>query len=80
MTALRATLTLLRFTLRRDRIKLPAWVLGIAVMTMYFANALKLAYPTEQDIANVASFARSPAAIMMSGPGYGMDTPPWRRS
>ncbi|QTJ67237.1 hypothetical protein HYG77_17730 [Rhodococcus sp. ZPP] len=75
MTALRATLTLLRFTLRRDRIKLPAWVLGIAVMTMYFANALKLAYPTEQDIANVASFARSPAAIMMSGPGYGMDTP-----
>ncbi|MCQ4120938.1 ABC transporter permease [Rhodococcus tibetensis] len=75
MRALRATPALLRFNLRRDRIKLPAWVLGIAVMTMYFGNALKLAYPTDQDIANVASFANSPAAIMMSGPGYGMDNP-----
>ncbi|QTJ71080.1 hypothetical protein HYG77_37040 (plasmid) [Rhodococcus sp. ZPP] len=75
MTSLRGTATLVRFTLRRDRIKLPAWVLGTAVMTMYFANALKLAYPTPEDIENVASFANTPAAVMMSGPGYGMDAP-----
>ena len=32
--------TLLRFMLRRDRIRLPAWTFGLAILVAYFAAAL----------------------------------------
>lgn len=67
--------TLLRLAIRRDRIKLPAWVLGMVVMTAYFANAIKVAYPGKSDLEVISGFMGSPAGTVMSGPGYGFDDP-----
>ncbi|MHC8564467.1 hypothetical protein ACW23B_29365 [Streptomyces albidoflavus] len=50
---------LLRFMLRRDRIRLPAWVLGLTLLMTYFATALGTLLKTEEDL---ASFSSSPTA------------------
>ena len=65
----------LRLALRRDRIKLPAWLLALPLMAFYFASAIQLAYPNESDIAAIAGFMNSPAGTVMSGPGFGLDQP-----
>ncbi|WP_051217872.1 hypothetical protein [Nocardioides insulae] len=66
---------LLRLALRRDRIRLPAWVLGIGLMTGYFANAIQVAYPEESDLEAITGFMEAPAGLVMSGPGYGVEDP-----
>ena len=66
---------LLRLALRRDRIKLPVWLLSIAVMASYFANAIQVAYPEREDLKAIADFMDSPAGTVMSGPGFGWDDP-----
>lgn len=62
---------LLRFMLRRDRIKLPAWTLGITFFVFYFTTALPTIAPTEADLAAFANFADGPVGAILSGPGYG---------
>lgn len=66
---------LLRLALRRDRIKLPAWLLALSFMTYYFANAIQVGYPDEADLTAIAGFMNSPAGTIMSGPGFGWDHP-----
>lgn len=66
---------LLRLALRRDRLKLPAWLLALSFMTYYFANAIQVGYPDEADLTAIAGFMNSPAGTIMSGPGYGWDHP-----
>ncbi len=66
---------LLRLALRRDRIKLPVWLLSIGIAAFYFANAIQIAYPEESDLVAIAGFMDSPAGTVMSGPGYGWDQP-----
>ncbi|QSB05242.1 ABC transporter permease [Natronoglycomyces albus] len=75
MKELTATGTLLRLNLRRDRIKLPAWVIGLAFMAFYFSNAITLAYPSQEDLSAIVSFMQGPAGTIMTGPGYGLDDP-----
>ncbi|MDX5311244.1 MAG: hypothetical protein LPK23_07745, partial [Rhodococcus sp. (in: high G+C Gram-positive bacteria)] len=75
MNAFAGTAFLVRFDLRRDRIRLPLWVIGISALAAYFVAALRLAYPDTEDLRSVAGFADNPAGVMMSGPGYGMDDP-----
>ncbi|OLL17435.1 hypothetical protein QWW67_00990 [Rhodococcus sp. M8-50] len=75
MNTFTGTASLVRFDLRRDRIKLPLWVIGISALAAYFVAALQLAYPAAEDLRGVAGFADNPAGVMMSGPGYGMDDP-----
>ncbi|MGN0120692.1 MAG: ABC transporter permease [Streptomyces albidoflavus] len=64
---------LLRFMLRRDRIRLPAWVLGLTLLMTYFATALGTLLKTEEDLASFSQFAGSPAGAMFGGPGFGFD-------
>ncbi|MBO1283679.1 ABC transporter permease [Streptomyces sampsonii] len=64
---------LLRFMLRRDRIRLPAWVLGLTLLMTYFATALDTLLKTEEDLAGFSQFAGSPAGAMFGGPGFGFD-------
>lgn len=66
---------LLRLALRRDRVKLPVWLLGIAGMSAYFANALEIAYPAQDDLEAIMGFMSGPAGTVMTGPGYGFDDP-----
>ncbi|WP_265521743.1 ABC transporter permease [Oerskovia flava] len=65
--------TLLRFFLRRDRIRLSVWALSIGLLFLYAATAFATVYPTAADRQLRASLIASPAATMMAGPGYGLE-------
>lgn len=71
--SLTATRDLVRFALRRDRVKLPIWVGGIGLGMLYAVSALPAAYKTPEERQVRADLMDSPAATMMSGPGYGLD-------
>lgn len=73
--SLAGTGTLLRFVLRRDRIKLPAWLLGITLMQFYYAVALPQVYRTQEDLRVVSQFAEGAVGALIAGPGYGIDDP-----
>ena len=66
--------TLLRFVLRRDRRRLLIWVLALAGTTVYATTALGAVYPTAADRLARAAVIDTPAGILFSGPGYGIDT------
>lgn len=65
--------TLLRFALRRDRVRLPVWTASVALLFGYAAVALDGLYPTAADRAARAALVSSPAGIMLSGPQYGIE-------
>lgn len=69
---LTGTGTLLRFMVRRDRVRLPAWVLGMTVMLAYFANALGTVLD-QKALDSFAVFAANPVVALIGGPGYGFD-------
>ena len=71
--SLTATGTLVRFALRRDRVKLPIWIGGIGLGMLYAVSALPTVYGTPEERQVRAELMDSPAATMMSGPGYGLD-------
>ncbi|GAA1200431.1 ABC transporter permease [Prauserella alba] len=70
--ALTGTGTLLRFMVRRDRVRLPAWVLGLTVLWAYFANAIGAVMDAES-LAGMATMAANPVMALIGGPGYGFD-------
>jgi ABC-2 type transport system permease protein len=72
---LAGTGTLVRFILRRDRIKLPAWILGISLFVFYYGAALPQIYATEDDLAALSQFMAGPVGALIAGPGYGIDEP-----
>src|SRR6185295_8209527 len=51
---LAGTGTLLRFALRRDRVMIPLWVGVVALMVLSMPGALKTAYETQADRAQLA--------------------------
>jgi len=67
------TWRLVRILLRRDRIKLPAWILGLTVFVFYFNTALPTIAPTEADLAAFSQFSAGPVGAVLGGPGYGFD-------
>lgn len=73
MSSFAGTAVLVRLALRRDRVRLPVWVLSLGVMMVYATQALNALYPTAADRQVRALLISSPAAVMMSGPGYGVD-------
>ncbi len=73
MTSFAATGALVRFALRRDRVKLPIWVGGIGLGMLYAVGALPTVYSTPEQRQVRARLMDSPAATMMSGQGYGLD-------
>lgn len=64
---------LIRFILRRDRIRLPIWLSALAFITFITAPALSGLYTTEQERQAIAETMRNPAMTAMVGPGYGID-------
>lgn len=78
-TAMAGTGTLVRFGLRRDRIKLPAWIGGLGIFVLYIGNALPLLAPTEKDLATLAPMFAQPVGRMFTGPAFGMDAPTYDR-
>ncbi|GAA1815126.1 ABC transporter permease [Brevibacterium celere] len=64
--------TLLRFMLRRDRWRLPLWVLGLSAMAAYFSNAIALVLDGSS-LEAMTVFAKNPVMGLITGPGYGFD-------
>ncbi len=68
-----ATGQLVRFILRRDRVRIPIWIVAIVLTTLTVAVALPGLYPTEQERQILAETMRNPAITSMLGPAYGID-------
>lgn len=71
--------TLIRFLLRRDRIKLPAWIAGLGLLVLYVGAALPQIARTEADLAGVAPMLQQPVGRLFTGPAYGLDAPTYER-
>ncbi|MFJ9948577.1 ABC transporter permease [Kitasatospora sp. NPDC091207] len=65
--------TLLRFNLRRERIRITAWVLLVFLVTVSTANNVKTLYPTAEDRASVARSSDNPGVLAMTGPHHYLD-------
>ncbi|RVW03675.1 ABC transporter permease [Rhodococcus spongiicola] len=69
---LAGTWTLTRLALRVDRIRLPAWVIGVGGSTVLLASSYGTLYPTVESRQARAALIESPAATALAGPGYGL--------
>ncbi|NLA56890.1 MAG: ABC transporter permease [Corynebacterium humireducens] len=72
MSTLTGTGALLRFMLRRDRLRLPLWVLGMGLMALYISTALGTVLD-EEALQGMAEMAATPVMALIGGPGYGFD-------
>ncbi|MFD2132057.1 ABC transporter permease [Pseudogracilibacillus auburnensis] len=65
--------TLMRFLIRRDRIRIPIWIASFILITFLVAEAFHRLYTTEIERQGMAETMKNPAMIAMVGPGYGLD-------
>ena len=63
--------TLLRFQLRRDRVRLPVWILGITLAVVSTAVSFPLIYPTAADRAGALQTIDNPGTTALIGAVYG---------
>ncbi|WZY01277.1 ABC-2 transporter permease [Bacillus sp. FSL W7-1360] len=68
-----ATGRLMRFILRRDRLRIPIWLVSIIAITFLTASSLAQLYPSDEERQTIAETMNNPAMIAMVGPGYGLD-------
>ena len=61
------------YILRKDRIRLPVWIISIVVFTFLIASILPDLYATGADRQIMAETMKNPAITVMLGPGYGLD-------
>lgn len=78
-SALAGTATLVRFMLRRDRIKLPAWAGGLGLFVLYLVVALPSVASTVEEMVGATQMYADPIGRMLTGPGYGFDAPTYER-
>ncbi len=72
MSTLTGTGPLLRFMLRRDRLRLSLWVVGMGLMTLYISTVLGTVLD-EKALQGMAEMATAPVMALIGGPGYGFD-------
>ena len=68
--AIEGTGTLIRFILRRERTRLPAWLLGFAIMLSFFLRALAELTATEEQRRDLLRIMEGAVGAIF-GPGYG---------
>ncbi len=73
MSTLTGTGTLLRLALRRERIRLPVWVLGIVGIVLTNASSFPEVFPTAADRQARAALMATPATVALTGPGHGIE-------
>lgn len=71
--SLTGTRVLTRLALRRDRVRLPVWVATLVFFTAYTIFEVQAIYPTPEERQARAAAMTSAAAVMFTGPGYGLD-------
>ena len=71
MNSLAGTGKLMRLVLRRDRLRLPIWIMMLAGFVVFTAGALVELYATEASrIQLIATFGSNPAYVALLGPMY----------
>ncbi|WP_096186668.1 ABC transporter permease [Evansella halocellulosilytica] len=60
--------TMLRFILRRDRIRLPIWLIAITATIVIMLASFEGLYPTEAERQGMAVTMANPASIALTGP------------
>jgi ABC-2 type transport system permease protein len=64
-----------RFILRRDRVRLLVWIVGITLLVLSTAASIEGLYPTQADLDKAAQTANENAAIIaLNAPSYALDT------
>lgn len=67
---------MIRLVLRRDRVRLPIWILAIAGTVIASAASLPPLYPDQASIDQYAQlFGDNPALVAFAGPGHGFADP-----
>jgi ABC-2 type transport system permease protein len=75
MSSLAGTPQLVRLYLRRDRIRIPVWILAILVFVLSTASSVEGLYPTRADLAAAAEvIASNPTQVALNGPALALDT------
>lgn len=68
-------LPLVRLVLRRDRVRLPIWIVSITLLVLFTAASVKSLYKTEAElVAGAAPMYGNAAVIALNGPTYAIDT------
>lgn len=67
------TRTLIRFVVRRDRVRMPVWIAAITVALLGTAQSYAETFPTQADLDQRAELAANPIFIAFNGPGHGLD-------
>lgn len=70
---LTGTRRLVRFALRRDRVRIPVWALSMAGLIGYFGAVIPVVYPDQEAMQTRAAIMMEPSGAMMTGPGYGLE-------
>lgn len=72
-STLTGTGALVRFVLRRDRVRLAVWAGSMVAFYAYFTFALDTVFADEAAQQGRAAIMETPSGIVMGGPGYGLD-------
>ncbi|MFD6950792.1 anibiotic ABC transporter efflux pump [Nocardiopsis sp. TSRI0078] len=73
MSALTGTGTLVRFVLRRDRVRLTVWTLALVGTVVGTIPALNDMFSTDAQRQARAAIMDTPTGVVFGGPGYGLD-------
>jgi ABC-2 type transport system permease protein len=66
---------LVRLVLRRDRVRLPLWIVSITLLVLFTAASVRGLYTTEEElVAGAAPMYDNAAVIALNGPTYAIDT------
>ncbi|GAE37240.1 ABC transporter permease [Halalkalibacter akibai] len=65
--------SIVRFIVRRDRVRMPIWIISLTIITLVTAAAFTDLYQSEQERQAIAETMKNPAMTAMVGPGYGLD-------
>ncbi|MDA2813517.1 hypothetical protein O4J56_22920 [Nocardiopsis sp. RSe5-2] len=69
---LAGTGSLLRAALRRDRIRLPLWLLGISAFAPYGHTVMQVANPDPRALAEYVRLMDTPMVALFTGPAFGL--------
>lgn len=64
--------SLSRFILRRDRMRIPVWIIGFVFITLIIAVSFTGLYGDAEERQSMAATMENPAMTAMTGPGYGL--------
>lgn len=71
--AFTGTAKLARLILRRDRVRIPVWIVAIVGTVVGIAGSYAGTFPTAADLQVRAGLVDGPLWIAFNGPGYGLD-------